>query len=60
MSNKAFVERDERDAYFGIFTFEFKENPELKWTGKIMETRVEVCPVSNQQSNRMGVMYVFG
>lgn len=60
MRNKKSVKRDERDAYFGIFTFGSEEDPNLRWTGQIMETRIEVCPLNNHNSNRMCVMYVFG
>lgn len=47
-------------AYFGIFTFKLKGDPNFVWEGLIKETRIEACPIDDQDSNRMGVMYLYG
>ena len=53
------IERKNFKSYFGLFTFNFVEDPDRVWTGKTDEIRIEFSSPKFGE-NWMGVMFLQG
>lgn len=54
------LKREDYKSYFGLFTFHHVEKPELVWTGKTDEIRVEISASDGSDENWLAVMFLHG
>lgn len=54
------IERNDYRSYFGLFTFNFVEDPGRVWIGQTDEIRIEFSLKDGISENWMGVMYLHG
>ena len=54
------LEREDYKSYYGLFTFNFVEDPERIWTGKTDETRIEISAQNSLDENWLAVMFLHG
>jgi len=54
------LEREDYQSYFGLFTFNYMEKPEVVWTGETHEIRIEISAQDGLNENWLAVMFLQG